>query len=125
MPHIADRALGWFYSAVGILRPRSTTDRVLLAGATDDGCGTLQTLGPVTIQATPGGVAALVLVESVNNLTCATLTSAGGTLSAGGIYVKNNQLVIAHQCGANGQIRYLTITLDGLSCAWLQSATAP
>lgn len=80
--------------------------------------GTLCTVGFVCAPA-------FLIPETTANLTCAVLTSASGTISSLGIYLKNNQLVVAHQCGANGQIRYLTITLDGVSCAWVQSVTAP
>lgn len=77
------------------------------------------------LSVTGATVPAILLAESANNLTCTLLTSASGTLSNAGIYVKSNQLVIAHVCGANGTIQYLTITLDGLSCAWVQSSSAP
>lgn len=108
----------------GFIKPLSigtaTTD--LFTGYSEklnvDTGGTLCTVGYVC---TP----ALLLPEVTANLDCSVLTSASSTIASAGIYIKSNKLIIAHQCGANGTIRYLTITLDGVSCAWVQTSSAP
>lgn len=128
------RAGQFFYASVNLIRTRSATDRLIL-GSADQGAVDITPLSVDAGGATSRAIVSrgithingyLVLTEQASDLTCSavTLTSASSTLSSAGVYIKNNQLVFAHVCGANGVVNYLKIPLDGLSCTWTQSATA-
>ena len=129
--YLLQRALGWYYSATGILRPRATTDRVII-GSADQGQSSLLSVdsGSESIVATAQrGItflsSHLLFVETATDLTCTFLTTSGGTPNRAAVYIKGNKFVIAHQCAANGQIRYATLQLDGAGVTWQQSGTAP
>lgn len=134
--HWVVRALGWFYSTTGVLRPRRTTDRVVI-GTPDAGDGTAGQLSVAvpssesTAIATQGTIntsgvvlhsaprAWVVLPEVGSNPTTSHLTAGCGVA----MYMKNQQLVFAHNCG--GTINYLKINLDGQDADWVQGTTQP
>ena len=129
--YLIQRALGWYYSATGILKPRSTTDRVVI-GSADQGQSSLLSVDAGSENAVAiaqRGItflsSHLLLIETATDLTCTFLTSAAGSADRAAVYMKGNKFVIAHQCGANGQIRYASLDLDGAETAWTQGATAP
>lgn len=130
--YVLNRVMGWYYAVAGVLRPRSTADRVVI-GATDqsgtlsvDGASSvataISTAGRISTQGitvADGGRAWIQIPETDTLPTTSQITAGCGVA----MVMKHNQLVFAHNCG--GSMRYLTISLDGLSCAWVQKATAP
>ena len=130
------RALGWYYSAVNVLRPRSTSDRVII-GPLDQlstatvivdngshntpaiatrGCALFSRLALLPQEATLTGIT---VPASLTHAAATDLTANCAFL----MYMRNGSLIFASNCG--GSMRYLRIHLDGQSCTWTQSSTAP
>lgn len=139
------RAHQWVRSTATILRPRSTSDRVIL------GTSDLGTTAPLSVDGGSNAVEGIIVngrstfygdrVElsctndttipvhlriqesGAGHLTCVGVTS--GTAGVVAMYMKNNHLVFAYTCGANGTNRYLSISLDGQTCTWGVTTTGP
>ena len=131
--YLLNRALGWYYSARNVLRPRTTADRVVI-GSTDQGstftvsidaggdCSpALAVRGCVRASRVEiNGAAPWITLDEATTSPSVTDLDAADSVT---MYMTNNQLVFAHNCG--GAMRYLSITLDGLSCTWVQKSGAP
>lgn len=135
------RSTQWLRSTATVLRPRNTTDRLVLgttdqtgvlsvdAGAANTNAVTTRgyiTVDGVQVTANATCIPGILLTESTADFTCAAfLTSASGTLSSVGIYLKNDELTFIFVCGSNGTIRSISIELNGQTCTFTAKAGTP
>ena len=128
------RALGWYYSAVNVLRPRSESDRAVLGTGVDSGAllqvfrtshnflavdvvGCLRA-SRLAINA-QGSVGGLTVAASASNPTAPDLTANCAVM----LFMRNGKLAFAFSCA--GTMNYLAINLDGVDVAWQQGTEPP